>query len=423
MKTKVKKTADSQHIIDFVVGQDHIAKEFDEVLQEFQENAQVKGFRRGKAPREDVKKMYEKEIREETLKRLIFSGYRHAIETHAIRAFGAPEVFDVDFKDESLTFKIKTDVWPEVKVDNYRQIPITANPEEPTAEEIREALEYIRGNLAEFIPLLEDRPVQEQDYVLAKVIWSHEGRRVDEKDEVMLSVDEKEDPLGIARGLVGLKTGASKSIPITLPADFHLKELAGKNVIFDVTVKQIKKRLLPELNDEYAKKVGFETRAALEEEIKKDIARRKKIMSDLSAKKQILQWCAPHTQVDIPQFILRDTIHRAMHEHEDLLKSQGKTEKEAEEALKGETEAIEKKAREDLKIYFALRHVAEAEKITADEKELNEYARGLAARYSKTPQEIEHMLKNEDFLEDVRTQVIEHKTIDFLLNNAIISKV
>jgi len=423
MKTKIKKLEDSQRLIDLAVPQETLAQEFGAVLKEFQENAQVKGFRRGKAPLEDVKKMYEKQIREEVLKRLIFAGYRHAVEHDDVRAFGSPEVSDVDFKEESLTFRIKTDVWPEVKVDNYREMKIPYSYKGAQEEEIAQALEYIRGSLAEFAPILEDRPAQEGDYVMAGVSWFHEGNPIDKKEEALLSINEKEDPLGLAKNLAGLRAGVSKKIDITMPQDFHAKELAGKTVTFDVSVKQLKKRVLPELDETFAQKVGFPTIAALKEEVTKDIEKRKKMMADIEAKKHIFSWIAAHAQVEIPRFILQDTVHRLSHERQDALKAQNRSEKEIAEALKTEENSLKEKAREELKIYFVLHHVAENERIGATDEEVKKFAQDLAARYSKTPQEIETMLRNEDFLEEVRGQLREHKTIDFLLKNAIIDRV
>ena len=254
MKAKIRSVEECTSLLEIDVPSTDIEKAFDEVYAEMTKYANIPGFRVGKAPKELVRQHYGKSAKEEVLKRLVPEAYRSAVLEHNITPIGMPEISDVNFEGEGkLSFKAKVSTRPVFKLKNYKGIKVEKSPATVCDDDINKMLENLREANAKYVSV-EDRPVQMGDYVVSDMDCSVNGKPVHKRRENLWLLLEKDSLVpGLAEKMVGMNKGDERDIETTVPEKYPDKTVAGKFAKYHIKAKEIKKRELPELNDEFAK--------------------------------------------------------------------------------------------------------------------------------------------------------------------------
>lgn len=248
---------------------------FEKVYRGIQKNANVKGFRKGKAPLATIRSIYAERVRQDVLNDLISDSYGQALSDHKLEPVGYPQINIQEFiENGAFIYSAQFEVRPEVHIKKSEGLEIEKEILQIGDEQIQSVLENIQKGQAQTVPLLEDRSLVKGDLAVLDFEGFIDGQPLENSkaEGRTLEVGHAQFIDGFEDGLVGMKAGEERTLNLKFPDEYHAKEIAGKPVTFKVKLQSISKRELPEINDELAKKVGsFQNLQELKDAIKKDI--------------------------------------------------------------------------------------------------------------------------------------------------------
>ncbi len=412
MKTSLKKIKDCRVKLHIEVEADRVENRFQEVLKDFQRAAQLPGFRQGKAPLEMVERRYSKEAHEEVLKSLIPEAYHQAVQAEKVHPVALPAISEIQCeRGKKLVFAAEFERAPETQVKNYKGIKLKREALEVDADELEKGMQSLIESRAELIPLVESRAVQKGDFVVTDVeIWQ-EDKYVPGKQGVLLYVEPSETD-DFYDKILGTAQDDVREIHHKQSAEDKSKGEATKPH-YKVWIRGIKEKKLPALNEEFAKTFGKDTVELLKETVKKDLAAHKHTQSLEKMKKELFEKLLSQNSFTVPEGLVEKQEERLFDQARRQYQQMGIPEsKFVEERSKIEPE-IKKRAEEQVRLYFILQKISEAESIELDEIELQKRLEGLAAESQRPMEEVRRV-----FEEDLRESMVEAKTVDFLVANA-----
>ena len=410
--------------VEEVKVKDGLDKAFKKVVKEIN----VPGFRKGKMPR----KMFEQRFGTESLYQdaldfILPDAYAAAVDEAGIDPVDRPEIDIVKMEQgENLIFTATVTVRPEVTLGDYKGLEISKQDTDVTDEEIEAQLKEQQTRLAELVVKEEEAIVEGDTAVIDfEGFLGEEAFEGGAGEDHSLEIGSGSFIPGFEEQLIGLKTGEQKDVVVTFPEEYHAAELAGKEATFKVTVKEVKGKELPELNDELAKEIDSEVEGidALRTKLKEKTTEDKKNAAEIAVKDELVEKAADNATIDIPQAMIDAEVDRMLNDFTQRLTSQGMNldlyyqfSGQDEKALR--TQMIED-AQKRVKVSLTLEAISDAEGITASEEEINSEIEKMSGQFNMTAEQIRTALGGTGALEnDLRMQ----KTIDFLVENAKISK-
>ncbi|MCB0412463.1 MAG: trigger factor, partial [Bdellovibrionales bacterium] len=304
MKSSVEKMDGLFRRVNVEIPAQSVSNAFDRVYKEIQKNANIKGFRRGKVPLSTVKTMYSDQVKQDVINDLINENYGKAIDEHSLTPIGNPSIRLGEFDPEKdFTFAAEFEIRPEVALKKVDGLQIEKPKINISTDQVGQVLENIRNSQAETVPVFEDRTAQEGDVAIIDFEGFVDGQPLPngQGQGHPLELGAHQFIEGFEEGIVGLKPGAQKELNLKFPDEYHGKEVAGKDVTFKVTLKELKKKSLPELNDELAKKAGpFQTLVELKETIEKDLKAQAEEQIQEDVKRQLLRELVQSNPVEVP---------------------------------------------------------------------------------------------------------------------------
>jgi trigger factor len=429
MKVQVEKQPDSVSTLRIELPPEEVSKEWDVIANSFSKFAKIPGYRPGKAPRKVIEAKFKKEIQDELQKKLVSKSYHEAIEQKKLRVVSLTNLEDVQFGDDkSLRFRATVVTAPEFELPEYKNIPVELPSTEVAEKDVDLALERLRDQSADFVDV-PGRGVEMEDFVVIDFDGTVDGKPISEVapqasktlqggKKFWLRVSPGNFLPKFCEELIGQKPGETRLVIVDLPTDFPVPELAGKKATYAVTLGEIKQKVLPELNDEWAGKLAPEkTLADLRHMIEHDLEHEKEHEVERAKEAQIVKHLHEKIQFDLPPAILRNETRRALGELVQRNRERGVPD----EMLKGkEKELIEGAgglAAHRLKTNFILHRIAEREKIEVTREDLQRKIREEAARYNISPDKMRKDLEEHDGLDSFAEQILLGKTLDFLKAN------
>ncbi len=415
------------------VPSEKVAKVWDKVAGEFSQHAKLPGFRPGRAPRNVVEMKYKKEIREEVQQKVMSESVREAITEKKLRVLSIENVEDVEFAaDKALRYTATVVTAPEFEIPDYKGIVVQEKSVAVTEEEVNEAIENLRERSADFTDVAE-RGLQMEDYAVIDYTGTIDGKLVQEvfekagkplstgADFWIRMTPEAFFP-GFTGQLIDAKAGEAREFDIEVPADFVIKEMAGQKIHYAVTVKGVKQKTLPELNDEFAGKVmEGKTLDELREMIRGDITQQKEIDADRDKKNQIVAHLLGKVECELPQSLVRNETRRIMSEIVRENQARGVPDQALKENEKDIVGSATQSAKERLKGTFILVRIAEQEKIAVTRDEFNHRIAMLAARYGTPVDKMKSQLAERGALDQIEEELLTGKVLDFLSANASVA--
>src|SRR5574341_608000 len=253
MKVTVEELSPSKRALHIELSPDRVTARLEATFRQLSQKLQLPGFRKGKVPREIIQRRFEADVKDEVLRELIPDSYREALAQAALQPVSQPQVEDVHFHaGEPLTYRAVVEVKPPVEVRDYRGITLSRDKVEVTDKEVDRALEYLQEEAAEYVPM-EGWPAVRDDLVILDHEGSIHGKpfKGGTGKNLALILGREGFVPGFAEQILGMQKGESKDFGLALPDDSPRRDLAGRTVDFRVTVKEVKKRRLPELNGEF----------------------------------------------------------------------------------------------------------------------------------------------------------------------------
>ncbi|MBR6677079.1 MAG: trigger factor [Clostridia bacterium] len=388
-------------------------------------NITVPGFRKGKAPRSIVEKMYGKGVfYEDAINDLIPEVYTEALKESGLNVVSQPE-FDIESVDENgvvLVAKVYTK--PEVSIDGYKGIEVTKDTIRVTANEIRAEIDRVRERNSRMIDIA-DRAAQIGD--TANINYegfvdgvAFDGGKAEGSDLILGS---GQFIPGFEDQIVGHSIGEEFDVNVKFPAEYHAKELADKDATFKCRLNGLKLKELPELDDEFVRDVSdFDTVAEYEADVKAKIKEKKENEADRAVEDQLIDAIIEKLEADIPEAMYVNETENFVRDYDTRLRMQGLDLKTYFQYTGMDLDALRTQMRpqaeKQVKTRLALEKIAELEAITASDDEIEaEYAR-LSEAYSMEVDKIKASIEAADLAEDIKVK----KAVDLIKAEAVIAK-
>ncbi|HET9418915.1 MAG TPA: trigger factor [Chthoniobacterales bacterium] len=429
MKVEVEKQPNSVSTLRIELPPEEVSKEWDAIANSFARFAKIPGYRPGKAPRAVIEKRFRKEIQEEVTKKLVSKSYHDAIAQKQLRVASVSNVEDVQFgEDKSMRFRATVVTAPEFELPHYKDIPVSLPDTKVSAAEIDAAVERLREQAADFVDVT-DRGLQMGDFTVLDFDGVVDGRPISEiapnasknlhgGRKFWVHVAPENFLPRFCEQLVGMERGETRSVQVEFPADFVVTELAGKKADYAVTLKEIKNRVLPPIDDALAAKlVPGKTLVDLRDMIRHDLEHEKEHEVERAKELQIIKYLHEQTTFDLPPPLLQNETRRALNELVHRNRERGVPD----ELLKGkEKELVEGAgavAVHRLKTNFILQRIAEREKIQVTREDVDFRVRQDAARYNVSVDKMRKELGEHEGLDALAEQILLGKTLAFLKTN------
>lgn len=412
---------------------DRVGQERDRIVRDFMLHAQVSGYRPGKAPRMVVEAKYKQKIAEELNQALLAAGVREAIQEHKLRVLTVEAVEDV--KQEAngpITFTAKIVTAPEFELPAYEKLEVRAPDMKVDEKEVDEAIERLRARLADFEEV-SGRALALEDFCVLDVAGKIDGVPVGEavptnvgqelqgRDGFWIKLGSGNFLPGFCEAVVGMNPAETREFSIDLPADFPDSALAAKKIDYTVKLQEIKKQVLPEVNDEFAAKVApGKTLGELRDLLRADVENQKRDFIEEGKRRQVLEHLNRSVEFDLPANLLRGEVRRIAADIVRQNQERGVTDEKIIENQKEIANNAQAAAHERLKGAFILTRIAEKEGIRVSKNEMNERVTALAVRYGTSFDKMQKDLVDRDALTGIEEELLIGKTLAHLTSNATV---
>ena len=435
MKVEVEKHPGLISKLQIELPPEDVAKEWDAIANSFARVAKIPGYRPGKAPRAVIDKRFRKEIQEELTKKLVSKSYHEAVEREQLRVASLTNIEDVQFgENKSMRFRATVVTAPEFELPDYKQIPVQVPDTKVSDVEVDEALDRLRDQSADFVDV-PARGLEMGDFAVLDFDGSVESKPISEiapqasknlyggkKFWLHLAADNFLPKF--CEQLIGQKPGETRLVIVHFPEDFMVKELAGKKADYAVTLRDIKEKVLPAVDDAFAAKlVPGKTLADLRQMIEHDIEHAKEHDAERAKESQIVKFLHEQTQFELPPALLQNETRRALAELVQQNRERGVTDEMLKEKEKELIDGAASLAAHRLKTNFILHRIAEREKIQVIKEDIDFRLKQEASRYDISPEKMRKELQQKDALDDVAEQILLGKTLDFLKVNVSVETV
>jgi len=415
-----------------VVPAGDIAAERAKRLEKLGRELRLPGFRPGKVPPKVVASRYGQAVMGEVLEESVSQASRQIVSDRGLRPALQPKIELVNFAEGAdLEFKMELEVLPEVPMPDFAGIELERLKAEPTEEQLGKTLETIATRNRRLEDVEEARPAARGDVVVCDFV----GRLLGEDGtpgepfpggsatDMPIEVGGEGFIPGFAEQLEGIAPGETRTIRVTFPEEYGAKDLAGKEAAFEITAKALKRPVVPALDDELAKAVGFEGMEALRDAVRGQLQREYDSLSRLKLKRALLDALAARADFPVPQGMVDAEFEQIWQRVEADLKAGRLDEDDKgkdEETLKADYRAI---AERRIRLGLLLSEIGRTNNITVTAEELGRAMRQEAARYPGQEQAVmEFFRKNPQAAENLRSPIFEEKVVDFMLELAKVAE-
>ena len=427
MKTEFIEVTETQKRLAVEIPTDVVDAEIARVTAALGRRAKIPGFRPGKVPTHVVWQRFKDDILHEVAHELVPTALGQALRERDLEPVAAPDVTEVVVNaGQPLSFTASFETVPAFDPGEYRGITLTRKAAAVEDAAVDEALERLRQRAARFEPV-EGRPLGANDWATVDLERggpaSASGKHGREKhDNVTIEVGAAANPPGFDEQLTGLEIGAQKTFSIQYPADYATAELAGTGVEYSVTLKSIKLRVVPALDDDFAKDLGsFETLAELQERVRHDLQHEANHESDREVRSQLLGDLAKRVPFEVPAALVDQELNGRIEEFAQRLVEQKIDPNKAGIDWQEFRNAQRDSAVDAVKSTIALDEVARREAVTVTVEDLEREVQRYAESSGRTPAAVRAHLDKDDGLGRLRSGMRREKTIDFLLANASVT--
>lgn len=425
MSAKLTKLEGSKVKLEFNVEKEKFNAALDEAFRKNSSKIKMPGFRNGKVPRNVIEKTYgESVFFDEAFNIVAEQEYVAAIEEHELEIVSQPEVnIESIGKDKDLVFTIEVYTKPEATLKQYKGLEIEKVNTEVTEEDVNAELDNIRRRNARVTVKEEGAAIENGDVANIDFEGFLDGVAFDggKAEKYDLEIGSGSFIPGFEEQLVGMKVGESKDITTTFPENYGNADLAGKETIFKIKVHEIKKKELPELDDEFAKDVSeFDTLEEYTKSVKERLQKSKEVSAKAERETKAVDALCANVEVEIPEPMVHGQIHQMIHEFEQNLAYQGMTLEQYKQILNIDDKALhdqfEASAVKDIKLKLALEQILKAENIEVTMDEIAARIDELSATYGN---DAESLKKNPNVINYMTEKLRQEKAIEVVVSNVV----
>ncbi len=406
----------------FTVASNEVKVELEKAYRDLMRKVRMPGFRPGKVPRKMIEARYGLQVKGEVSGKLIEAAYREAVQTLPVA--GRPEVVEQgDVRgDAELTFSIAVDFRPTVEVTGHKGVAVEMPVSKVSQADVDRSIGQRLASQARIEEVTDDRPVQAGDLVVTALTLTQSGNElVNDPGTMIHTVAERYYP-GVEGLLIGLKTGEEKSEEVTIGEQAENEDLRGQTVLAKVKVVTIQAHVVPELDDEVAKALGFENAKDMKAKIKAELAEFAETTGRNQARVGVLEKLVETNQFDIPQGMVEEQLSALVDE---LKMRQAYMGRDPRQLKFNDAEIADLRVRAEFaaRASCVLDAVARQENIEVSDEDVEAKIVEMAEQRGQPVEAIRGYIEQENAAEMLKGRIQEEKTLDWLLDNAKITKV
>ncbi len=424
MKFEIEELAKTRKRLKVEISAEDINTALNKAYAELNKSVKIEGFRPGHAPRGILEKKYGKSVEADVIERIIPVNYLQAVRESGIVPVDEPKFSENDFrikKGEPLSFTAEVEVRPDISL-NYSDIEVPEEELSVSDEELSSALEELRDVNSTLEAVAEDRPAAEGDFAVIDFEGFINGAPIPggKAENYPLNLGSGSFIPGFEEQATGMKKGEEKEITVTFPESYKSADLAGKEAVFKIALKDIKKKILPELDDEFAKDTRIaESLEEMKSKVREDILGIKRRNQAERQKDRIMEELGKRHDFELPQSLVdRETGSLKAKKRRELMSSGLKPEEAGAEMKRFEEEAV-KMASERVKVSLVLAAISDREGVRVSDQELDLGIQRLAAQTGHNPRDLKELyMRREGGMEALRGMLGEDKTLELVLSQA-----
>ena len=419
MKTEFTDVSATQKTLTIEIPPDVVDAEINRVARGYTKQARIPGFRPGKVPATLVKKRFKEQILHDVAHGLIPRAVDEALQERGIEPVDTPNIKDVALEEgQPLKFTAAIETVPPFDVGDLSTIEATRRATVVTDEAVEQTLQQLRERGAKFEPV-EDRGITYRDTVVLDIDRKDPDGKPDRHENVSLEIGAAANPPGFDDNLIGLTNGAQKTFTTHFPEDYAVKEMANTDVEYSVTVKDIRRKVLPELDDEFAKDLGsFESLGALRDRVRGDLQQESDEHATQHLRTDLLKQLSDRVTFDLPPSLVDREMDRRIEEFAGRLMQQNVDPRQAGIDWAQFRESQREPARVSVASALALDEIARREGLTVSAEDVDKEIERFAARAGRTPAALRAQLEKEGSVTRLATGLRREKAVDLVLSRA-----
>ncbi|MFB5662902.1 trigger factor [Alteribacillus sp. HJP-4] len=427
MNANWEKQEGNQGVLTVDVEADRFKEALDQAFQKVKGKVNVPGFRKGKVPRQIFEQRFGVEsLYQDALDIILPQAYSEAVEETGIEPVDRPDI-DIEEveKGKNLKFTATVIVKPEVKLGEYKGLEVEEFDTSVSSEDVEEELKQLQEKQAELV-VVEDEEIQNGDTVVFDFEGFVDGEAFEggSSENYSLEIGSGQFIPGFEEQLTGAKAGEEKEVNVTFPEDYHAEDLAGKEAVFKTKIHDVKRKELPELDDEFAKDTEqeVETLEELKQKLEDKLKHDKDHAKEHHERDTVVEKASENAEVDIPEAMIATETDRMMQEFSQRLQAQGmdmemyyQVAGTDEEGMK---EQFKVEAEKRVKMNLTLEAVAIAEELEASDEDVDKELEKMADMYKRSKDEIKNLLAMQGGENALKDDLRIQKAIDFLVENS-----
>lgn len=431
MKTELTDVSPTRKEIKIEIEASLIRDTYDRISNEYSKAAKIPGFRPGHAPKAEVRRRYKNEIRTEVLREVLPEAVNSAVAEHALTPIGEPNV-ELDntaalenLGDEPITVKVGLEVLPEIKLDKYKGIAATRSVRPVTDADVDKTIENLRDASATLQPV-EDRGAELGDTVTINA----RGNFTEEPEEEPIKVDDVEVVLGgegvqqeFTDNLLGVRPDDKKTFSIHYREDFSSPGLAGKKVEYEAEVTAVRRKELPEIDDEWVKSLGYDYDVAtLKSKIREDLELHSKGDADRRMRDEVVRQLLEAHPFEVPETLVTQQTEQRLQNIVREMIGRGFDPRNPNMNWEGAREELKGQAANDVRATMLLDRIAETENIAVSDEEIEAEIDAYAAASRQPKEQVRAALTKEGGERSIAHRLRNRKALDLLIENANITE-
>ena len=423
MKAELIDVSECKKNLDIEIPQEVVDQEIAHIAQEFARRARVPGFRPGKAPVGVVKTRFRDEILSEMMQHLMPKYVGDAIEERKLEIVQAPRFESVDYSPgKPLRFKAVFEVYPNLNIENYVGIPVEQVSSKVEDSEVDASLKKLQEEMAELVPVDEqDRTVKEGDFAEISFNGTIEGSEEPPVigQKAVAEIGGRTTLKEFSENLLGAKVGEEKTFTVQYRPDYPEQRLAGRTVEYKVTVDTIKQKEIPEINDEFAQRLGdYKTLDELKAKVRQDLERHKNENAQEQIREKLLEWLEDNNRFELPETLVEKQLQiRVQRLLRDLARQGINPQRLDVDWAKIRGDQLQQAVR-DVKGSLILEYISDKENIGVSDEEVEAEIDKIAAETNRAREKVREVLSRDSGLDRLRGQIRNKKTLDLLQEKA-----
>jgi trigger factor len=424
MKANVEEISSIKKKVSIEIPEDQVTKEVESFYKDLGKKAKIKGFRPGKVPRNILERYFKDYVKAEVIQKLIEETYPKALSETDLQPISPPVIDPGEFEEgKPFQYSAVLEVKPEIKLEGYTGLKIEGKKEEVKDEEVEERLKALQNLHANLKTISEARPIQAGDYVIVDYEASMGGKPLEGGKAIDFTVEVGSGQFipAFEEKLIGLKLEEEKEIEISFPEDYGYQKWAGKTISFHVKIKETKEKILPPLDDEFAKDLGdYSSFEELKAKLKGEIEKEKELGLERQLKDQVVDQLLEANPFEVPESLVEEQTKTLVSDTKLRLAAQGVDLKNlglSEEKLQEDYKAM---AQKQVKTFLILEKIAGQEGIAVTDEEADDRLREMSERMHQKFDVVKRYYEKNGLFPEVKAGIIRDKTLNFLLEKASI---